>query len=325
MKFSTIGTSWITEKFIESAKTFPDLELESVYSRNEEKAMAFAKVNGAKHWYTNLQEMLEDGADFVYIASPNILHAEHVLTLLEKGKHVFCEKPLAYTEEQMKRIMALACDKQTFVLEGYRHLFSPNYQRLKDNLSKVGKIRSALLQYIQYSSRYDAFKAGKISNVFSKEFAGGALMDLGVYPLSMTIDLFGEPTDVAYYPVLLNNGVDGSGTLIVSYPEFIVTIMTSKIAQGTIPSEIHGEDGTLTVDHIAPIEKISLSKKGSKEIEELAIDQNELDMVYEIAAFKKMVEENDTELCQAYLERSLQVAKWTEKARLANDIIFPNT
>ncbi|MDY0395307.1 Gfo/Idh/MocA family protein [Virgibacillus halophilus] len=324
MKFSTIGTSWITEMFIEAAKHIPGMELESVYSRRQETATAFAEVNGAKKAYTNLKDMLKDDADLVYIASPNVLHVDHVLACLEHGKHVFCEKPLAFTKKQMEQIIAKATEKQTFVFEGYRHLFSPNYHILKENLQKVGQVRSVLLQYVQYSSRYDAFRAGDIPNVFSKEFAGGALMDLGVYPLSMAIDLFGEPKDIAYFPVFLHNGIDGSGTLTLTYPDFVVTILTSKIAQATIPSEIHGEDGTLTMDHIAPIEKLTLNKKEAKEPEELAVEQKELDMIYEIEKFKDMIETSDMTLCRKYLQRSLHVAKWTEKARLANGIVFPD-
>src|SRR5690625_5559667 len=83
----------------------------------------------------------------------------------------------------------------------------------------------------------------------------------------MAIDLFGKPHDIDYHPVLLDNGVDGSGTLVLTYEDFIVTILCSKIAQATIPSEIHGEDGTLTIDHIAPIQKLSFYNRKMKEQE----------------------------------------------------------
>src|SRR5699024_1657823 len=117
------------------------------------------------------------------------------------------------------------------------------------------------------------YKSGDVPNVFSKEYAGGALMDLGVYPLSMAIDLFGEPRDIDYHPVLLDNGVDGSGTLVLTYGDFIVTILCSKIAKATIPSEIHGKDGTLTIDHIAPIQKLSFYNRKTKDQEVVSISR----------------------------------------------------
>src|SRR5699024_7224048 len=136
-----------------------------------------------------------------------------VLASINKGKHVFCEKPTGSTEDQITHIQTQAPAKGADVFEGYRHSVSPNYHQVNDHLSNVGKVSSTLFQYIQYSSRYDAFKEGQSPNVFSKEFAGGVLMDLGVYPLSIAIDLFGEPNDIDYFPVYLSNGIDGSGTL----------------------------------------------------------------------------------------------------------------
>ncbi|WP_042222791.1 Gfo/Idh/MocA family protein [Oceanobacillus manasiensis] len=324
MKFSTIGTSWITEAFIAAAKKSGAAELHAVYSRTEEKAKTFAEKNGAKQWFSNLEAMLEDKeSEFIYIASPNLMHYEHMIMCIENEKHVFCEKPMVLNESQWKHVQETAKKKGVFVFEGFRHLFSPNYMKLKDHLPQLGQVRSVMLQYVQYSSKYDAFKDGKEPNVFSKEFAGGALMDLGVYPLSMALDLFGEPEDINYSPVLLSNGVDGSGTLVLTYNDFIVTILCSKVAQGTIPSEIHGEDGALRMDHVAPIEQLSFYDRKTKETTELAEKQEQLDMIYEAQAFVKMVKEQNHQKYEAFLERSRWVAKWTAKARQQHDLLFP--
>ncbi|WP_373895023.1 Gfo/Idh/MocA family protein [Virgibacillus sp. CBA3643] len=323
MKFSTIGTSWITKSFIAAANQSGKANLTSVYSRSEETAKEFAEKNEAKNWYTNLDAMLEEDTDFVYIASPNSMHFEHIVKCMEYKKHIFCEKPLVYTRQQLDEMKGQAKKHDVFIFEGYRHLFSPNYKTLKNTLPKVGQVRSVLLQFIQYSSRYDTYKGGSVPNVFSKEFAGGALMDLGVYPLSMAIDLFGEPEDIDYFPVLLSNGIDGSGTLIVTYADFNVTIMCSKIAQGTVPSEIHGENGTLTMDHLAPIQSLEWLDLKSKETQELAQTQHDLDMVYEVETFVKMIEANDSSYHNLLLERSGHVVDGLEKARRKQRILFP--
>ncbi|MFC2947855.1 Gfo/Idh/MocA family protein [Virgibacillus sediminis] len=322
MKFSTIGTSWITESFIEAAQQSGKAELLSVYSRAGEKAEEFAKKHGASQWYDDIDEMLGDRSDFIYIASPNSMHAEQILQCLEKGKHVFCEKPMAITEREWQMVKQAADKENLYIIEGYRHLFSPNYQQLKKNLSKAGEIRSALLQYVQYSSKYDAFKDGKQPNVFSPAFAGGALMDLGVYPLSMAIDLFGEPEEVDYFPVKLDNGLDGSGTLVAAYRDFCITIMCSKIAQARIPSEIHGEDGTWTMDHLAPITSLAFYDRKSKTAEERAGHQSENDMVYEVEAFVDMIKDNNREYYEELMERSLLTVKALEKARKKAGIYF---
>ncbi|RKQ33162.1 Gfo/Idh/MocA family protein [Oceanobacillus halophilus] len=310
--FSTIGTSWITESFIKAAHQTGKAELSSVYSRSENTAKKFARKNGSTNWYTDLEEMLKEDTDFIYIASPNTFHYEHMVKAIKKKKHVFCEKPMFITEQEWKDIDELAEREGVFVFEGYRHLYSPNYERLKGALNDIGKIRSGILQYVQYSSRYDAFMEGKNPNVFSKGFAGGALMDLGVYPLSMAIDLFGEPVKLDYFPVKLSNGIDGSGTLVLSYENYVITILCSKIAQGFIPSEFHGEEGTVTIDHIAPISKITHFDRENNEKHELAKEQLELDMVYETDEFIRMISENDKDSYKKAMERSRQVVKCLE-------------
>lgn len=323
MKYATIGTSWITDAFIEAADQSKSAQLASVYSRTASAAKAFAHKHGIECSYSSMEEMLNSDADFVYVASPNRMHPEHIKLCIKKRKHVFCEKPMVYTVKQLEELQRLAKEHDVFIFEGFRHLFSPNYDILKNKLSHVGKIRSAMLQYVKYSSRYDVFKEGTIPNVFAKEFAGGALMDLGVYPLSMAVDLFGQPNDAAYFPVLLANGIDGSGTIVLTYEDFNVTILCSKIADATIPSEIHGEEGTLTMNQIAPIEKLQFYNRTNSETNELAVEQMTADMIYEIQAFIKMVSDNNTALYEKCLERSRYIAEITEKLRRDSGIHFP--
>lgn len=104
-------------------------------------------------------------------------------------------------------------------------------------------------------------------------------MDLGVYPLSMAIDLFGEPENTHYFPILLSTGADGSGTLVLIYG-LIVTLMLSEIADGKIPSEIQGEKGTLMINHFARISSLQYYNRRRDETLELAQAQHDIDMVY---------------------------------------------
>src|SRR5699024_7161834 len=139
MKFSIIGTNWITGMFINAAKETGIAKLNTVYSRTKSSAEQFAEKHGANNWNTDMSSMLNDDSDFVYIASPNLLHYEQVLASINKGTHVFCEEAMGFTEDQINHVQTQASAKVVFVFEGYRHLFSPNYQQLKDNLKNVGK------------------------------------------------------------------------------------------------------------------------------------------------------------------------------------------
>lgn len=324
MKFGIIGTSWITDAFIEAATITETAQLTNVYSRSESNAKEFAAKYGTQHVHTSIDEMLASAIDFVYIASPNVLHYEQVLQSIRARKHIFCEKPLVYTESQWEEIAREAKENDVFVFEGYRHLFAPNHLAVKKHLSKLGQVRSAILHHIQYSSRYDAFKAGDQPNVFTRDFAGGALMDLGVYPLSFALDVFGEPMDIEYFPILLSNGIDGGGTLVLLYEACTITIAISKISQATIPSEIHGEKATITMDHVAPIQSLTLMNHRQDEKIDITEEQHEVDMIYQMKAFAKMIQEKDVTKHDEWLERSRIIVKWSEKARRKAGILFPS-
>ncbi|WP_164667832.1 Gfo/Idh/MocA family protein [Virgibacillus doumboii] len=323
MNYATIGTGWITEAFIQASREVNDFQLHAVYSRSEEKAKSFAEKHHAKDFFTDLEEMAAcTNFDCVYIASPNSLHYKHAITFLKHGKHVICEKPIFSNTEELNEAYQVAEANNVYLFEAIRSIYSPNFQSLKASLGKVGTVRSCILHRGRYSSQYDNYLDGKNPNVFSLEFSGGALMDMGVYPLYLAVALFGKPDSVSYKPVILESGVDGSGTLVLTYDGFICTVMCSKITTSYIPCEIHGETGTLTFENAAQINNLAYIDRKAKQttpIETNAVDQ---DMVYEIEAFAEIVRTNDVQSYKELKELSCEVLSVTEEARRQNGIVF---
>ena len=179
-----------------------------------------------------------------------------------------------------------------------------------------------MLPYIQYSSRYDLFLQGEEPNIFSAKYSGGALVDLGVYPLYLAVGLFGEPKKVTYHPVILTSGVDGSGTLVLEYEEFVCTILCSKIAHSELLCEIHGETGTFVLEDAAPISEIKFIDSHTKESQILSVEQEEQDMVYECINFAKIIETKNDQEYERLKNWSKIVLRITEEARKQNNIIF---
>ena len=181
MKFGVIGTNWITESFIAAAKEINDFTLSAVYSRTEEKAKEFAEKNDAKHTFTDLEKMAaSDEIDAVYIASPNSFHAEYAITLMNHGKHVICEKPMASNVREVEKMIAVAKENNVLLMEAMRSTVMPNFRSIQENLHKIGKVRRYFANPCQYSSRYDKYKEGTILNAFKPEFSNGSLMDIGI-------------------------------------------------------------------------------------------------------------------------------------------------
>ena len=157
MRYATIGTSWITESFIMGAKRETDMTLQAVYSREEEKAAAFAQKHGAVSHYSDLQAMAEaKDIDAVYIASPNSLHYAHSRLFLSHGKHVLCEKPLTVTSAQAAALQELAAEKGGVYMEAIMLLYQPAYPLLLEAMKRIGRITTAHLDFSQLSSKHPA-------------------------------------------------------------------------------------------------------------------------------------------------------------------------
>jgi predicted dehydrogenase len=323
INLGTVGTGWITSSFIEAAQLSKEFKLVGVYSRTEEKAKLLADTYNASEVFSDCEKMAQsENIDAVYIASPNSVHFEQALLFLKHKKHVICEKPIFSNTRELVEAFKVAEENGVFLFEAIRNIHTPNFKTLKEKLPMAGEIRSAILPYIKYSSRYDLFLQGEEPNIFSSTFSGGALVDLGVYPLYLAVGLFGEPKKATYHPVILRSGVDGSGTLVLEYEEFVCTILCSKLSHSTILCEIHGEKGTFVLEDAAPISQIEFYDSHSKESKVLSVPLEEKDMMYECKNIAGIINTNNEKEYQRLKSLSEMVLKITEESRKQNNIIF---
>ncbi|MCP7675626.1 Gfo/Idh/MocA family oxidoreductase [Listeria monocytogenes] len=323
MKLGIMGTNWITDSFIEGAINSGEWNLTAVYSRTEEKARAFGEKYGELTYFTDIEEMgKSDALDAVYIASPNALHYQHAVSLLKNKKHVIVEKPIFSTVAELEHAHQIARENNVFLFEAARHIQEPNFKRLQENIEKVGTIHGATLAYMKYSSRYDQVLNGEEPNIFSLKFSGGSIVDLGVYPLYSAITLFGEPVKATYFATKLPTGVDGLGPIILEYPTFNITIIQGKNSQSFLPSEIYGQKGTLIVDPLTGIEKITFYDNATKEETELAGPVVTNDMQFEAAEFARIIEQSDRDTYEYLADLSLKVLRVSNELRHQNDIWF---
>ncbi|ENI8451053.1 Gfo/Idh/MocA family oxidoreductase [Listeria monocytogenes] len=323
MKLGIMGTNWITDSFIEGAINSGEWNLTAVYSRTEEKARAFGEKYGDLTYFTDIEEMgKSDALDAVYIASPNALHYQHAVSLLKNKKHVIVEKPIFSTVAELEHAHQIARENNVFLFEAARHIQEPNFKRLQENIEKVGTIHGATLAYMKYSSRYDQVLNGEEPNIFSLKFSGGSIVDLGVYPLYSVITLFGEPVKATYFATKLPTGVDGLGPIILEYPTFNITIIQGKNSQSFLPSEIYGQKGTLIVDPLTGIEKITFYDNATKEETELAGPVVANDMQFEAAEFARIIEQSDRDTYEYLADLSLKVLRVSNELRHQNDIWF---
>jgi scyllo-inositol 2-dehydrogenase (NADP+) len=323
IKFATIGTNWITEEFIKAAKEVPDFALTAVYSRTEEKAKEFAAKVGAERTFTSLEEMAQsDEIDAVYIASPNSFHAEQAILLMNHGKHVICEKPIASHTAELQAMIEAARQNDVVLMEAMKSTLLPNFQAIRKHIHKIGKVRRYFASYCQYSSRYDAYKQGTVLNAFNPTFSSGALMDIGVYCLYPMVVLFGKPLHIKANSFLLESGVDGEGSIILDYGDMDAVVMYSKITNSYIPSEIQGEEGSIIVDTIHTPQKVEIHYRDGR-IEDITEAQTHHPMYYEAKEFIELIQngKRESEINSHY--HSLTTMEIMEEARKQTGIVFP--
>ncbi len=322
LRLAIIGTNWITAQFVAAARETGEYELTAIYSRREETAQKFAdETRSDAQLFTDLDTFFQSPAfDVVYIASPNSLHAEQAAAALRAGKHVIVEKPMVTNINQMAAIKAALKDRpDLFIFEAARHLYEPNFQKVSE-FTHTHPISGATLTYMKYSSKYDAFLAGKDPNVFTTKFAGGALEDLGVYLVYAAISWFGVPEKANYSPQILRTGIDGSGVLHLDYPDYAVNLITGKTTQSYLPSEIYTGRDTLTIDAPESIQRIDYTTAESTV--DLAGEQDANPMIREAAYFANAINTDDTAARDEKLLLATQVHTLMTQVRTASGIRF---
>ncbi len=322
IKFAVIGTNWITQKFVQAAHESQSMQLAAVYSRNLESAAQFAQEFGVETTYDSLDALANDKTvEAVYIASPNSLHCEQSILMMEHGKHVICEKPVASNIDEATRMFEVAQKNGVVLFEAYKSQFLPNFKQVQLGLEKIGKVHKAHINYCQYSSRYQKYLNGENPNTFNPAFSNGSLVDIGFYCVAATVALFGEPENAQASAKLLESGVDAHGCAIFQYPEFDVTLAHSKVSDSYAPSEIQGELGAIIIDHIAECTDVKIRFRDGT-VENLTQAQSENSMSYEAQAFVRCIA-GDKETQAKAQQRALTVAKLITEMRQQVGVVYP--
>lgn len=323
MRFGIIGTNFVTDMMLEAALKIDDFEPVAICSKTLSNAKDFAKKYNVDYFTDDYHKFLDQNLDAVYLAVPNVLHKDLSIFFLENKIPVFCEKPMASNVSEVKEMIAASRANNTLLAEGIVPLYTDGFKAVKDNLHQVGKVRRAILTMGQYSSRYDAYREGNILNAFKPDLSNGSIMDIGIYPLSFAMGLFGKPEALFANAYLLESKVDGLGSLTLHYPDKEVLVLHSKITDQQLISEIQGEDGTIQIDHTSLPKKVTLFKrKGEKQV---IFDEEEDKslMGYEMRKFMDAIENGLVEVPEASHQMILDVHTVLTEARRQTNVVFP--
>ena len=251
MKLAFIGTGKIIADAMHAITPLKNIEYTAVFARphSKEKAENFASQYGIKEVYTDYEQLLnESECDTVYIGLVNSAHYPYAKQALLHGKNVILEKPFTGFLEDTLDLMKIAEEKKLFIFEAVTVLHNPVMTAMKENLDKLGKITMFMANYSQYSSLYDDYLEGKVGHCFSKEYYGGALVDINVYNIHYAVSIFGKPKNVKYYPNFGFNGIDTSGTLVMQYDGFSAVCTGAKDSDSPGYVSVQGEKGWMKIE-----------------------------------------------------------------------------
>jgi predicted dehydrogenase len=323
IRLGTIGSGMIVHSILDAVRVTEGITCGAVYSRTLEKGQELAEQYEASKVYANLEEMLADeDINFVYVASPNLLHYEQTKAALLAGKNVICEKPFCTRAKQARELVDLAKERRLFLVDAVPTAFLPNFEILKQKLSEIGKIKLVLSNYSQYSSRYDLLKKGEIPNVFNPKFGGGCLMDINFYNVYLNVALFGKPREFVYFPNRYKSLVDTSGVLVMQYDGFVSQSAGAKDTWGVNSVQVEGEEGYIYIkDGSNGLAEIQVVTKEKEEV--FNCQENSNRWFYEVQNMTKMILEDDHAQNDRNLEVMMEVIEVLESARKEAGILFP--
>lgn len=332
IRFGVVGTNFISDWVIAGAWQDKRFELTAVYSRHQETADAFAAKHAIPHTFTSLEEMARSPLiDAVYIASPNFLHASHSILCMRHGKHVLCEKPLASNVREAQEMIDASRTYKVALMEAMKPTLTPNFRAVQENIHRIGVIRRYFSSYCQYSSRYDKFKEGVVLNAFNPALSNGAMMDIGIYTVYPMVVLFGRPLKVEASGIVLSSGADGQGAINFLYEGMNATVLYSKIADSSLPTEIQGEEGNLVLDRINIIRRVDFkprraaaSGKGAEaECIDITAVTDKDEYYYEVAEFMDLIQAGKYESEINSHAHSLITLEIIDEVRRQLGIVYP--
>jgi predicted dehydrogenase len=322
IKWGILGCGKIAHKFASDLALSDSGVLHACASRNEDQAREFAHKYGAKVYFDNYLSLAAcDEVDVIYIATPHSFHGEHTLLCIKHYKHVLCEKPMGLNEKQVKTMISEAKKHQVFLMEAMWTAFLPAIQ------GAVKMIHTGLLGDIRHMKADFGFQAGfdPQSRLFNPDLAGGSLLDIGIYPLFISLLVAGYPEYVQSMVHLATTGVDDECAIQLQYASGATASLYSTITCHTdTVCEIFGTKGKITIPKRFHEQDHFYLQLNGQEPTVVTCGKTGLGYYHEIEHVNDCIRKNITESKVMTHGLSQQLIKLMDEIRKQSGLVYPS-
>lgn len=321
-RWGIMATGMIAHQLAQALKDSPTAVMTAVGSRTQDSADKFGDQWDIPNRHASYEALAHDpNVDIVYIATPHSHHYDNMKLCLKAGKHVLCEKAFTLDAAQAAECIALAREKNLFLMEAMWMRFMPAIQQIR-HWVEAGEIGEVRLIQANFSFHLPFDPKHRLYN---PELGGGALLDLGIYPLSFTTFLLGLPDEIKSHTQLAATGVDGLDTMLLIYNDGpTASLMCSMEIDRPIEAFVAGTAGTIKVH--APFfypTQVTVTKQGREPVTHHIPYQGN-GYIHEVEEVHSCLRQGRIESNIISLEETLNLMKLMDKLRAEWGVRYPH-
>ncbi|NYD68559.1 Gfo/Idh/MocA family protein [Agromyces atrinae] len=322
LRWGILATGGIAHAFTNDLK-LNGLTVQAVGSRRAEAAEAFATEFGIPNVHSSYEALAADPeVDIVYIATPHPLHAENAILMLNGGKHVLVEKPFTLTGAEAAAVRDLAAEKGLLALEAMWTRYLPHMVRIREIIAAgtLGEVRTLLADHTQDISDDPSHRLNDLA------LGGGALLDLGIYPVSFAWDLFGAPESILADARFKATGADAQVATIFGYSGGrLATTLSASDTKGPNTASVLGTDARIDIDEVwyTPTTFRVIGSDGSV-LESFASEVTGRGMHFQALAAEKLVADGDLRGGALPIDESVAIMESLDEIRRIIGLVYPS-
>lgn len=318
IRWGILGAGGIAKKMADAIENHTASSVVAVGSRTPGKAQAFVDALGTGTAYSSYEEVVNNpDVDAIYVATTHNDHHTPALLAIEAGKAVLVEKAFTQNAAQAEQVIAAARAKGVFVMEAMWARFLPHQAEVKAAIARgdIGDVVAIQADHGQQLTH--------VERMVRPELAGGALLDLGVYPLAFAYDILGVPHAITAVGQLRDSGVDGQVSMVLQYDGAQATLHTTMEARTSNTAVISGTEGRIEVadTFYTPTTVTVKRHDGTSWTYDGRVPNG---FQYEAAELARGLVEGRTESERFTLDQTLEIMRGMDEVRAQIGLVYPN-